>query len=353
MRTEMFIIYTAAVLIAIVHLPYHCSEAIEPIVLVHGGAGTISEDRIPGKYRGSKLAVRVGYRVLMNNGSVLDAVEEAVRIMESDSNFNAGYGSVLNYDGVVEMDASIMDGATLQAGCVAGVQDVLHPITLARRVMEQTRHNFLVGEGLLNFTRQQGIEILSPPGQLVTQRSKDSLEAWKENAGAFSVGEGGTVGAVAIDQYGNIAAATSTGGLTGKHPGRVGDSPILGAGTYADNLLGGISVTGDGDIIMKVSLAYDILKRMEYLGVGIDEAAKDALAAMSNRLEGEAGIVALDAAGNVGIAFNSQQMSWAYQRGNVVAYGVRKDEHLEEVVSEEQDLEEALMLLEQEFNDLK
>lgn len=134
---------------------YQCSEALEPIVLVHGGAGTISEDRIPGKYRGSKLAARVGYHVLMSNGSVLDAVEQAVRIMESDSNFNAGYGSVLNYDGVVEMDASIMDGFTLQAGSVAGVQDVLHPITLARRVMEQTRHNFLVGDGLLNFTRQK------------------------------------------------------------------------------------------------------------------------------------------------------------------------------------------------------
>lgn len=128
-------------------------------MLVHGGAGTIGEDRIPGKYRGSKLAARVGYRVLLNNGSVLDAVEEAVRIMEGDSNFNAGYGSVLNQDGVVEMDASIMDGATMMAGCVAGVQDVLHPITLARHVMERTRHNFLVGEGLLNFTRQQVIEI--------------------------------------------------------------------------------------------------------------------------------------------------------------------------------------------------
>lgn len=160
------------------------------------------------------------------------------------------------------------------------------------------------------------------------------------------------MGAVAIDRDGNIAAATSTGGLTGKHPGRVGDSPILGAGTYADNLLGGISVTGDGDIIMKVSLAYDIVKRMEYLGVGIEEAAEDALTAMSNRLDGTAGIVALDAAGNIGIAFNSEQMSWAFQRGNVVAYGVRKGEHLEEIVSEEQDLEEALLLAEHMFHGL-
>lgn len=345
----MYIIYLSVVLVALVHLQKHFSLALEPIVLVHGGAGTISEDRIPGKYRGSKLAARVGYQVLMNNGSVLDAVEQAVRIMESDSNFNAGYGSVLNYDGVVEMDASIMDGATLLAGCVAGVQDVLHPITLARRVMEKTRHNFLAGEGLVNFTRQEGIEILSPPGQLVTQRSKDALEAWKESSETFSIGEGGTVGAVAIDKDGNIAAATSTGGLTGKHPGRVGDTPILGAGTYADNMLGGISVTGDGDVIMKVSLAYDILKRMEYLGVGIEKAAEDALTAMSNRLDGTAGIVALDAEGNIGIAFNSEQMSWAYQRGNIVAYGVRKGEYLVENLSEEQDLEDAIMLSEQEF----
>ncbi|XP_065078490.1 probable isoaspartyl peptidase/L-asparaginase GA20639 [Ochlerotatus camptorhynchus] len=332
---------SAIISLLLLHLYNHVVIAdIEPIVLVHGGAGTIGEDRIPGKYRGSKLAARVGYQVLMSNGSVLDAVEEAVRIMESDSNFNAGYGSVLNYDGDVEMDASIMDGTTLNAGCVAGVRDVLHPITLARRVMDKTAHNFLAGQGLINFTHQEGIEIMHPPGQLVTQLSKDSLDKWKESNEKPSTGEGGTVGAVAIDKYGNIAAATSTGGLTGKLPGRVGDTPIIGAGTYADNLIGGISATGDGDTIMKVPLVYDILKRMEYLGDDMTKAAEDALDAMTERLGGTAGIIGLDTQGNVAIVCNTAQISWAYQRGNTLAYGVRKEEHIEEQLSDEQMLED-------------
>ncbi|XP_019563193.3 isoaspartyl peptidase/L-asparaginase-like [Aedes albopictus] len=336
------------ILLLLIHLFDHVVIAdIEPIVLVHGGAGTISEDRIPGKYRGSKLAARVGYLVLMNNGTVLDAVEEAVRIMESDSNFNAGYGSVLNYDGDVEMDASIMDGATLKAGCVAGVRDVLHPITLARRVMDKTRHNFLAGQGLVDFTKEQGIEIMYPPGQLVTQYAKDSLDRWKQNNEKPSTGEGGTVGAVAIDRFGNIAAATSTGGLTGKLPGRVGDTPIIGAGTYADNLIGGISATGDGDTIMKVSLVYDILKRMEYLGDDMIKASEDALAAMSGRLDGTAGIVGLDANGNVAIVCNTEQISWAYQRGQTIAYGVRKGEIIEEQLSEGEMMLDVWSILEQ------
>ncbi|XP_055615080.1 isoaspartyl peptidase/L-asparaginase-like [Toxorhynchites rutilus septentrionalis] len=323
---------------------------IQPVVLVHGGAGTISDERIPGKYRGSKLAARVGYRVLMNNGTVMDAVVEAVKVMERDSNFNAGYGSVLNYDGDVEMDASVMDGATLKAGCVTGVRDVLHPISLARKVMENTRHNFLAGDGMVEFALKQGIEILSPPGQLVTQYAKDSLASWKENNKEISTGEGGTVGAVAIDRYGNIAAATSTGGLTGKVPGRVGDTPIIGAGTYADNRVCGISATGDGDTIMKVALAHDIVKRMEYLGSNIDEAAKEALDAMTKRLNGTAGIIALDKEGNIGITFNSEQMSWAYQRGNTLAFGVRKGEHFEEHITDEK-LFSKLPISEQVFYD--
>ncbi|XP_058442714.1 probable isoaspartyl peptidase/L-asparaginase GA20639 [Malaya genurostris] len=327
--------------VILLHLRNHVTNAdIEPIVLVHGGAGTISDDRIPGKYLGSKLAARVGYQVLMNNGSVLDAVEEAVRIMESDSNFNAGFGSVLNYEGFIEMDASIMDGKTMKAGCVAGVQDILHPISLARRVMDKSKHNFLVGEGMVKFAFSEGIEILSPPGQLVTQQAIDALEIWKENNARFDIGEGGTVGAVAIDKNGNIAAATSTGGVIGKEPGRVGDTAIIGAGTYADNNVAGISVTGDGDTIMKVALALDIVKRMDYLGNDINRAASDALDAMTTKLEGTAGIVAIDMMGNIGIAFNSKQMSWAYQRKNIIAYGVRKGEHLEELLPDEQVLDE-------------
>lgn len=192
--------------------------------------------------------------------------------------------------------------------------------------------------------------MMHPPGQLVTQFSKDSLDKWKNNNEKPATGEGGTVGAVAIDKYGNIAAATSTGGLTGKLPGRVGDTPIIGAGTYADNLIGGISATGDGDTIMKVPLVYDILKRMEYLGDDMTKAAEDALDAMTERLGGTAGIIGLDKQGNVAIVCNTEQISWAYQRGNTLAYGVRKGEHIEEQLTFEQMSEEILEQMFAEYN---
>lgn len=211
------------------------------------------------------MAARLGYQKLQTTGSVLDAVEAAVRSMELDPVFNAGkffliidqsidsidfnrnllncfikgYGSVLDINGVVEMDASIMNGSNLMAGCVTLVHDILHPVSLAKTVMLKTNITFLGGPSVTQFAHEQGIQIL-PPGSLVTEFAKKSLDEYKKDQAAgktvSSVGEVGTVGAVAIDAYGNVAAATSTGGLTGKPPGRVGDSPILGAGNYADNV---------------------------------------------------------------------------------------------------------------------
>lgn len=192
----------------------------------------------------------------MQTGCALDAVEAAVKHMELDPDFNAGYGSVLTTEGTVEMEASIMDGKTLKAGCVTGVVDIMHPITAARRVMEKTPHNFLGFHGANRFIEQQQDFELLKPGALVTDHAVQALEHWKEDnksgnlkfakteIGHGKSEKGETVGAVAVDQYGNIAVATSTGGITGKLPGRIGDTPVIGSGTYADNRYGGCSTTG-------------------------------------------------------------------------------------------------------------
>lgn len=320
--------------------------SIEPVVLVHGGAGDIPVERVEGKLVGVKCAARIGYDKLKETGCVLDAVEEAVRSMELDPYFNAGYGSVLTTEGNVEMEASIMNGATLRAGCASLVKDIRHPISLARRVMK-TPHNFLAGEGVMQFAKDEGFEILSPPGQLVTEYAKEALEEWKEgqrrgevefarteigSSNKYNKAEVGTVGAVAIDANGNIAVATSTGGITGKLPGRVGDTPLVGAGTYADNHVGGVSTTGHGETIMKYCLAHDILKRIDFLGENAQTATENACKAMTKRLTGTAGAITIDSQGRVGISFTSQRMAWAYIKGSTIAYGIEQNQHLEEAL---------------------
>lgn len=203
--------------------------------LVKGGAGDIPQSRVQGKLSGVKQSAQIGYYVLMQTGNAMEAVEAAVKHMELDLNFNAGYGSVLTSEGTVEMEASVMDGKTLKAGCVTGVVDIMHPISAARKVMEKTPHNFLGFHGANQFIKQQKFEILKP-GALVTDHAIDALSNWKEDQktgnlrfAKTEIGHGKsddktqTVGAVAIDQYGNIAAATSTGGITGKLPGRIGN----------------------------------------------------------------------------------------------------------------------------------
>ncbi|EAT37031.1 AAEL010938-PA [Aedes aegypti] len=323
-------------------------SSIEPVVLVHGGAGDIPAERVEGKLVGVKLAAKVGYAKLQESGSVLDAVEEAVRSMELDPYFNAGYGSVLTTEGNVEMEASIMNGATLRAGCCSLVKDIMHPISLARRVMK-TPHNFLGGDGVMRFAVEEGFEIMDPPGQLVTDYAKEALEEWKEGQRRGEVGfarteigssnkynkaEVGTVGAVAIDNAGNIAVATSTGGITGKLPGRIGDTPLVGAGTYADNRVGGVSTTGHGETIMRYSLAHDILKRIEYLGEDAQTATEHSCKAMTERLTGTAGAITIDRKGQVGISFTSKRMAWAYIKGTQLKYGIEHNQHHEETVQE-------------------
>lgn len=245
------------------------------------------------------------------------------------------------------MEASIMSGDDLNGGCVTLVEDILHPITLARRVMENTNHTFLGGDGAMRFATEQGIEIIAPKGQLVTQHAKDALEAFKRDKakGISTVnakteigdsnvvqnfGDVGTVGAVAIDKNGNIAVATSTGGMTGKIVGRIGDTPLIGSGTYADNNCGGVSTTGHGETIMRYNVAHKILQRIEYLGEDAPTATRMVLEKMTQRLTYTAGAITIDASGNVGYYFTAKKMAWAYRKAGEVYYGIRNGDNFVE-----------------------
>lgn len=298
---------------------------METLVLVHGGAGDFPVSRVQGKINGSKKAANIGYKFLLKTNDVITAVEEAVKSMELDDNFNAGYGSVLTRDGTVEMEASLMDSGG-RVGCVTLVKDIYHPISLARRVMELAPHNYLGGDVVNAFARAQEFEIL-PPGALITPYAIASLDEWKrENEKGpvkFARTEVGTVGAVAIDSNGNIAVATSTGGITGKYRGCIGDTPIIGAGTYCNELVG-ISTTGHGETIMRSTLAHDIAKRMEYLKMDAQTATKDACEDMTRRFEGQGGAISIDNDGNVGVYFTSKRMSWAYRRASQLVFGIEK-----------------------------
>ncbi|CAD7090679.1 unnamed protein product [Hermetia illucens] len=318
-------------------------NSIEPILLVHGGAGSIAESTLPTRFIGVKEAIRRGYELLIKNKSSLDAVEEAVRYLEDDPNFNAGYGSVLTEEGEVEMDAAIMNGYDLSAGCVAVVKDIAHPISLARLVMEKSKSVFLAANGTRKFALEQGVEIL-PPGALIPDKTRETNEDIEESnipprfkipgydTSNPSVYEyiPGTVGAVAIDIYGNISAATSTGGIRGKPHGRVGDSPILGSGTIANNRIAGVSATGDGEYILRFNLAQQILQRIRYEGKSGQEATEDALNAMKEEVGGSAGAITIDHNGEVGIFFISNQMLWGYRQGNLIRYGANKGQVIEE-----------------------
>lgn len=275
-------------------------------IIVHGGAGDFTElDDAAPCIDGCLKAARIGHAVLKAGGSALDAVIAAVVALEDDPTFNAGLGSALNVRGEVENDASLMRGEDGGAGAVACLKDIKNPILLARKVMEHTPHVLLVGEGARDFAVEQGMSLL-PPLALVTEKSKAK---WKVLLEKRTPKGHGTVGAVARDDQGHVAAATSTGGTMLKRPGRVGDTPIIGAGTYAADALGACSCTGLGEAIIKASLARQAVER---LGSGdpSDVAAKavDDL----KRFGGDGGLILVDARGRVGFAFNSQRMARAW-----------------------------------------
>ncbi|NXH45547.1 ASGL1 asparaginase, partial [Dicaeum eximium] len=305
---------------------------MKPVIVVHGGAGRIFKEREEGCRAGVVRAALRGYRVLKQGGSAVDAVEEAVRSMEDDPHFNAGCGSVLNEKGEVEMDAIIMDGKNLDSGAVSAVKCIANPIKLARLVMEKTKHMLLTDHGAHLFAQAMGIPEI-PGEKLITQRSR---ERWKKNLEPDSNPEEfqkdlGTVGAVAIDSEGNVACATSTGGLSNKLIGRVGDTACIGSGGYADNHSGATSTTGHGESIMKVVLARLILYRMEQ-GMSPEVAADTALDYMKTRVGGLGGVIVVNKAGEWAARFSTKQMSWATVKDDNLHYGIYAGEkHIKSV----------------------
>jgi L-asparaginase / beta-aspartyl-peptidase len=288
-----------------------------PVLLVHGGAWDIPSDQLEAHTRGVLRAVDAGYALLRQGSSALDAVLAAVTLLEDDETFDAGRGSVLTADGRVQLDALLMDGATLRAGAVACVERLKNPIQAARLVLEQSPHVYFVGAGAEEFARQHGMGLIDN-AELVIDRERRRLRAAQTRASAGfpdqtfagnSDHSHDTVGAVALDAAGNLAAATSTGGTLNKTPGRVGDSSVIGCGGYADNRSAAASLTGWGEPIMKLVLGKWAVDRVSQLGP--EQSAQDAIAYLYARLQGHGGIILLGPDGRYGIAHNTPRMAWA------------------------------------------
>ncbi len=295
-------------------------------LVIHGGAGNITPKNLPPEMalqfeQKLKDVLRHGDSILKAGGTSLDAVESCVRMMEDCPLFNAGKGAVFNAEGKNEMDAAIMDGKTGMAGAVAGVTTIRNPISAARAVMEKSEHVMLTGKGAETFAAEQGIVLVSPDYFYTKTRWDAYLRA---KAKSDSIDEmdkkHGTVGCVALDNYGNLAAATSTGGMTLKKYGRVGDSPVIGAGTYADNNTCAISATGHGEFFIRNVVAYDISALMKYKGLSLKDAANEVIMVKLKNLGADGGIIAVDNKGNIAIPFNTPGMF----RGYVKAGGESK-----------------------------
>lgn len=300
------------------------AEAKPIAFAVHGGAGVLEKDSMPPErdalYRAKlSAAVTAGHNVLKQGGSALDAVVAAIALMEDSGVFNAGKGSVFTSAGTCELDASIMDGATRAAGAVAGVKRVKNPIRAARAVMERSPHVLLTGVGAETFAAEQGLPLVSPKyfgteeGRRELERVKAGESKRKKVAQSLPSAAAlqwkfGTVGAVALDAQGNLAAGTSTGGMTNKRFGRVGDAPIIGAGTYADNATCAVSCTGHGEYFIRSVVAYDIAALMAYKGLPLAEAAEEVVLRKLVALGGSGGVIAIDRAGNIAMPFNSPGM---------------------------------------------
>jgi isoaspartyl peptidase/L-asparaginase-like protein (Ntn-hydrolase superfamily) len=295
------------------------------VLAIHGGAGTIRRAQLTSErerryHEALRDALKAGYAILAAGGTSLDAVTASVISLEDCPLFNAGRGAVFNARGRHELDAAIMDGASLNAGAVAGVRRAKNPIRVARAVMERSPHVLLGGVGADAFARKQKLELVAPdhfstPQRLLAlQRAKQrERDAVREPLSATD--RHGTVGAVARDVYGNLAAATSTGGFTNKLAGRIGDSPVVGAGTYADNDTCAVSSTGDGDFFLRAVFAYDLSARMRYAGEPLARAARNALARVA-ALGGTGGLVAVDRAGRVVLPFNTEGMYRGFVRAD-------------------------------------
>jgi L-asparaginase / beta-aspartyl-peptidase len=294
------------------------SSPLCPVLVVHGGAGTIRRrDLTPRREKqyctALGAALRSGYAVLENGGSSMDAVTAAVVALEDSPLFNAGHGATLNAAGEHELDASVMDGATGKAGAVAGARRIRNPVLAARAVMERTAHIMLAGPAADRYAGAAGLALVSPRYFSTPERAR-ALRRARALAVTSAADRHGTVGAVAVDRFGNLAAATSTGGYTNKMAGRIGDSPIIGAGTYADNATCAVSTTGIGEYFMRAVAAYDVAARMRYLEETLALAARRALARVV-ALGGDGGLIAVDRAGKVAMPFVSDGMHRGVARG--------------------------------------
>lgn len=284
---------------------------IEPnfAIAIHGGAGTIIKANmtaeLENEYRATlQKAITIGHDVLKNGGSSLEAVQKTIIVLEDSPLFNAGKGAVLTNKGICELDASIMDGKSLKAGAVAGVTIVKNPILLANRVMENSKHVMLISKGAEEFAKENKLEIVDP-NYFITEKAQKTLE--KAQKTEHKDQKFGTVGCVALDKYGNLAAGTSTGGMTNKRWGRVGDSPIIGAGTYANNATCAVSATGWGELFIRSVVAYDISAMLEYKKETLAVATQKVMDKVKN-LGGEGGVIAMDKKGNITFEFNTAGM---------------------------------------------
>lgn len=298
-------------------------QAAEPpyALAIHGGAGPLPKAQMtPDKRKLYEAdltkALNAGYAVLKSGGKSLDAVEASVKVLEDSPLFNAGKGSVFTYEGAHELDASIMDGKNLAAGAVAGVRHIKNPVSLARAVMEKSPHVMLTGAGAEEFALQQGFSLVSQD-YFFTQEKLDLLQEVK--AEALKASHKGTVGAVALDKAGNLAAATSTGGMTNKRWNRVGDSPIIGAGTYANNQAVAVSATGHGEFFIRSVVGHDIFALMAYGKMNLKQATDEVVMNKLVKIGGEGGIVSVDKEGNVATPFNSEGMyhGWVDRNGKL------------------------------------
>lgn len=313
---------------------------VKPRILIHGGAWAIPDHLAEASVDGVKTAAKVGYSVLeKENGTALDAVEAAICSLEDNPAFDAGTGAVLNLAGDVELDAIIMEGSELRTGSVACVQNIKNPVKLARLVMEKTDHVLLVGQGANIFAREMGVKEV-PKTDLVTPEAVMYWERYSKYKVAvddlfnnkIELEGHDTVGAVAIDRRGNVACGTSTGGITGKRVGRVGDSPVIGSGGYCDNTIGAASTTGHGESIMKVMLARHVLQNIE-TGLSTQAAAEKSLEYMKQRVGGAGGVIAINNKGEVGKHFTTERMPWATISEKSLEFGIEPEDHFVETIT--------------------
>ncbi|RNF34567.1 isoaspartyl peptidase/L-asparaginase family protein [Paracoccus methylarcula] len=301
---------------------------ITPVIALHGGAGTILKSRMTPEreaafHNGLRNCLAAGLEVLQKGGTALDAVTASVMALEEDPLFNAGRGAVFTSDATHEMDAAVMDGAARECGAISGICGPRHPVLAARAVMEQTDHVLLSGDGARRFCEASGLEMMEP-GWFGTEQRRAALQAELERRRLGQPDDGdparkhGTVGAVALDRSGHLAAATSTGGMTAKIPGRVGDSPVIGAGTWADDETAAVSATGHGEYFIRWAVGHEIDARMRWGGQALAQAAGDVVAELG-RIGGSGGLIAVDRKGNICLPFNSPGMyrAWSDADGGI------------------------------------